>query len=606
MTIEYKDSKRIVGLEADFKITPESPATYEVTDTSGTQTLYQNFSQAYISAQKVGSGSVLVGKRVSKLELHLYKIGSPTGTATAGVWNGSGELQYTFGTIDVSTLTTATNATLYTFNNTDSTHVFSANEYFGISYNTGGNSSNKISVYHDDSSPPFDGTNSVWSRYNGSWTDFTSVDNSFKLYLATDGSKPTDVQDNSLLIEKDTARRYWGTDKVTTEEVYNYTTAPSTSNKLSGTPTAYSADACGVELVSSTFAGKYIKTGKWMLKRVGTLGSNAFMKVQDSSGTVKATSAGIAASTIGTSAFEYVTFTLPTAVELANGDRVYIEYTGADTSGDYLALGEKHPSTTPTGWEFTIYNLRDNGGNNPSGVWGDDGLPTALVPTATFDSAPASNVTSDSITWTWDAIYIDDDFSSDSNWTSTGSGATVTSGEVRLYHTGSSNAGHILHQTVPSFSSKAYITFDFIVTSRTSALDAPVFCISSGTGIPQTSTTDNSVMFEVNPQDTTGRVSLREKLGSGSLNTIIAQGDLGGYAVTGTRYYVKISIDDTTITVTTYTGSLSGSQVGSASGTISAITGRTIVKMGTWSNSLSRTHDIKLDNLKIYNGVTSI
>ena len=102
--------------------------------------------------------------------------------------NGSGELQYTFGTIDVSTITTATNATLYTFNNTDSTHVFSANEYFGISYNTGGDGSNKIAVYHDDASPPFDGTNSVWSRYNGSsWTDFTAVDNSFKLYLATEG-----------------------------------------------------------------------------------------------------------------------------------------------------------------------------------------------------------------------------------------------------------------------------------------------------------------------------------------------------------------------------------------------------------------------------------
>ena len=210
----------------------------------------------------------------------------------------------------------------------------------------------------------------------------------------------TDLQDNTLFIEEDTSNRYWGSNKVTTEEVYNYTTAPSTSNKLTGTPTGYSADAAGVELVSCTFAGKYIKTGKWMLKRVGTLGSNAFMKVQDSSGTVKGTSAGIAASTIGTSAFEYVTFTLPTAVELANGDRVYIEYLGEDTSGDYLAIGEKHPSTTPTGWEFTVYNVRDINGNNPSGVWGDDGLPTALVPTATFDSAPVSDATHDGVIWT--------------------------------------------------------------------------------------------------------------------------------------------------------------------------------------------------------------
>lgn len=209
----------------------------------------------------------------------------------------------------------------------------------------------------------------------------------------------TNVQEGSILVEKDTANRFWGSNKVTTEEVYAYTTTQSTNEKLSGTAQAYSAERAGVELVS-THAGKYIKVGKWNLKRVGTLGSNAFMKVEDSSGTVKGTSTGVAASGIGTSAYEDVTFTLPTAVELANGDRVYVEYTGTDGSGNYLAFGEKHPSTTPTGWEFTIYNKHNSSGASPSGTWGDDGLPTALVPVATFDSAPASDATSDSITWT--------------------------------------------------------------------------------------------------------------------------------------------------------------------------------------------------------------
>ena len=208
------------------------------------------------------------------------------------------------------------------------------------------------------------------------------------------------VQDGSLFVDKVNANRYWGSNKVTTEEVYAYTTTQSTNEKLSGTAQAYSSERAGVELVSSIFAGKYIKTGKWNLKRVGTLGSNAFMKVEDSSGTVKGTSTGVAASGIGTSAYEDVTFTLPTAVKLANGDRVYVQYTGADGSGNYLAFGEKHPSTTPTGWEFTIYNKRNSSGGSPSGGWGDDGLATALVPVATFDSAPASNVTYDSITWT--------------------------------------------------------------------------------------------------------------------------------------------------------------------------------------------------------------
>tara|TARA_X000001036_G_scaffold201508_1_gene189254 strand:- start:217 stop:1320 length:1104 start_codon:yes stop_codon:yes gene_type:complete len=177
---EITDSRKMHNYKE--QPTPESTATYQVTDTSGTQNLYTG--SYYISAQRVKSTSVLVGKRVSKLQMNIYKSNSPTGTATAGVWNSSGELQYTFGTIDVSTLETST--TEYTFNNTDSTHVFSADEYFGIKYQAG-SSSNKIVVSHDDASPPFDGTDSVWSRYNGSWGDFDSVDNTFKLYLATEG-----------------------------------------------------------------------------------------------------------------------------------------------------------------------------------------------------------------------------------------------------------------------------------------------------------------------------------------------------------------------------------------------------------------------------------
>jgi|14BtaG_2_1085337.scaffolds.fasta_scaffold00015_3 hypothetical protein len=235
-------------------------------------------------------------------------------------------------------------------------------------------------------------------RYSGKFSELKIYDGVTS--VVTETQRPTDVQDNSLFVEKDTARRYWGTNKVTTEAVYTYTTTQSTNEILSGTAQAYSAERAGVELVSSTHAGKYIKVGKWNLKRVGTLGSNVFMKVEDSSGTIKGTSTGVAASGIGTSAYEDVTFTLPSPVELANGDRVYVEYTGTDGSGNYLAFGEKHPSTTPTGWEFTIYNKHNSSGGSPSGAWGDDGLPTALVPVATFDSAPASNVTSDSITWT--------------------------------------------------------------------------------------------------------------------------------------------------------------------------------------------------------------
>ena len=211
MTIEYKDSKRITALSTDFSPTVTTPATYQVTDTSGGETL--SGSLRTTSAEAIKSGSVLIGKTVSKVEFPMYKLSSPTGTVTAGVFNSSGSLLYTFGTMEAADISTSTSPYVwYAFENTVSTYTLSQDEYVGVRY-SGGNSTNRVVPRHDDDAAPFDGTNSIWSRGydNGNWQDFTTIDASFKLYLATDGSKPINVQDNSLLVEKDTAIRYWFT-----------------------------------------------------------------------------------------------------------------------------------------------------------------------------------------------------------------------------------------------------------------------------------------------------------------------------------------------------------------------------------------------------------
>ena len=426
-------------------------------------------------------------------------------------------------------------------------------------------------------------------------------------------SRPNDVQDNSILVEKDTARRYWGTDKVTTEEVYNYTTAPSTSNKLTGTPIGYSADAVGVELVSSTFAGKYIKTGKWMLKRVGTLGSNAFMKVQDSSGTVKATSAGVAASGIGTSAFEYVTFTLPTAVELANGDRVYVEYTGADTSGDYLAIGEKHPSTTPTGWEYTIYNLRDSNGNNPSGAWGDDGLPTALVPTATFDSAPASNVTSDSITWTMQPTK-QFDFSSSTGWVSNNSAFAIDTSIPALIANNESGSDRQVGYDLTSISDTAWvIDFDLKIVSLTSAgsLWTHIGMFSVDTTVDDDQT-QNFLGLILKAEDSQGTSSDALHLADQQGGTLGSAGHttFGENSLNGTpQFYLRMKrTASDKLTLENYSSS-------ARTGTPSTTVTRTLVdnpqslryfKVTNRTAGGTSPLNIKIENLKIYKGVTSV
>jgi len=589
MTIEYKDSKRITALSTDFT----------------TPIVWQNMTDGHSA-----SGNVL------------SKSGSnwtadATGTTTFSSSDGA-KVEFTvsantsdsFCGFDISTNTDSYNMDYALYCGGGGTINIYANGSQVTATSETYSTSDTLAVNMDSS-----GT--VTFLKNGSvfYTSSTTASGTYRVnaVIYTSGvsltanyitSRPTDVQDNSLLVEKDTARRYWFSPQTTTtEEVYAYTTTQSTYEKLSGTAQAYSSERAGVELVSSTFADKYIKTGKWNLKRVGTLGSNAFMKVEDSSGTVKGTSAGVAASGISNSAYEDVTFTLPTAVKLENGDRVYVQYTGADGSGNYLAFGEKHPSTTPTGWEYTIYNKRDSSGGSPSGGWGDDGLPTALVPVATFDSAP-STVTIPSV-WNMQPTF-EDDFSSDKGWLSQDSGNSVTGGSLVFKGVVDSTNDAISYDLGTALSDTNWICrFKLNFTTLTSGSGYKTyFGISSASSATAQNGTHDFIGMSVRKQNNT--------LGSHDVDGgAIPDGaeNTGGLTyATGTDYYFEIiRLSSTTYEIRRY----SDSTYSTISQTVTGTCGSTVTGLqyfGIWNHIVSAgdVHAGTLDDLKIYDGVTSI
>jgi len=610
MTIEYKDSKRITAVSSDWTADVTSNITWSTTgkvgwDISGT-TISRTGSDGWSTSKIQSTDTFTVGDGAFMIEFSGNEGSTMLGfnKGTLGYYYGSGSPQnsadfsiYLAGGSRVEVYESGTK-------NYDSGGSRNANDKFRIEVSNSGvvkyylqeGGTGSFDLKHTSSSTA-SGTYFIQANAYANTSEATVHSKTVNTAVA----KPSNVQDNSILVEKDNARRYWGTNKVTTEEVYDYTTAPSTSNKLTGTPIGYSADAVGVELVSSTFAGRYIKTGKWMLKRVGTLGSNAFMKVQDSSGTVKATSAGVAASGIGTSAFEYVTFTLPTAVELANGDRVYVEYTGADTSGDYLAIGEKHPSTTPTGWEFTVYNVRDVNGNNPSGVWGDDGYPTALVPTATFDLAPASNVTSDSITWTMTPT-LEYDLSTSAGWTTTGSNCSVNTSGQYLEGSSSTNDDRATKALGITLSDTK-----FVVRQKMELTDVT----TGGNGQLYFGYTDkdNSTTVLGN-RDAIG-ITIRtgaDFLQSYALNQAWQSSATLTTTPTETTYYLEIIRDSATShTLNLYSDSNYSVLIETKTNTISSsINGLDHITIGGWDNNASGNITARFSNIEIYNGVNTV
>lgn len=123
------------------------------------------------------SSSALVGKSIDQMVLRLAKVGSPSGTATVGVFDLAGNVKKQFGTIDVGSTALTTSFQDLTFSLTGSElYTISAGDRIGIKY-TGGSSSSYVNVMTDTvSADPFDGSNSYRQWYDTAWRSDTSQD----------------------------------------------------------------------------------------------------------------------------------------------------------------------------------------------------------------------------------------------------------------------------------------------------------------------------------------------------------------------------------------------------------------------------------------------
>jgi hypothetical protein len=141
-------------------------------------------------AEHLNAGAALIGIQANSLTLGLKKTNSPTGTATFCVLNSSGACTYTFGTLDVSLLTTSDSQ--YTMVNYVSSVTFAQGDYIGIKYTTG-DASNTVTV-EGSSANAYDGTASAKAVLSSglTWAADTTTDlgsstanTAFKLDLVT-------------------------------------------------------------------------------------------------------------------------------------------------------------------------------------------------------------------------------------------------------------------------------------------------------------------------------------------------------------------------------------------------------------------------------------
>lgn len=115
------------------------------------------------------SSSTLVGKQLDRISLYLSKFGSPTGTATIGVFDSSINVVFTCSTQDVAALTGS--ATEYVYD-CDGQYIIQAGDRIGFKFTSG--SGSHFPRVHYQNVGTYDGTVSKVQWYNSGWTDLNS------------------------------------------------------------------------------------------------------------------------------------------------------------------------------------------------------------------------------------------------------------------------------------------------------------------------------------------------------------------------------------------------------------------------------------------------
>ena len=131
--------------------------------------------QIRTSERIVNTSSQLYNKVIKQVDLYLSRVGSPSGTASVVIRDTNDNIRVTMGTINVTTIVQSSNdMTLYSFGNTGSTYALQAGDRISFEYDSG--SSSDYIRCANDSSDPFDGSNTTKSNYANNWNNISGSD----------------------------------------------------------------------------------------------------------------------------------------------------------------------------------------------------------------------------------------------------------------------------------------------------------------------------------------------------------------------------------------------------------------------------------------------
>ena len=273
------------------------------------------------------------------------------------------------------------------------------------------------------------------------------------------------------------------------------------------------------------------------------------------------------------------------------GTKIWVLYNSNDTVQEWTLSTAWDLSTATanaTTWDFSaVANILSGGDTNP-----DDSTIYFLNSTGKVLEYPPTPAT-----WAMKPT-LQDDFSSSTGWTTVGSNISITGGAITASAMVTQTDNRIYYDLGSALSDKFVIDFDHYADSSPVGSYWQMFALTDTTAIPRN---DDSIypLIDMGSWD----VYLRY---TNEGNAEVNVGTLGSLT-TGQWQYVRFVRDGTTGTLTVYSDSARTTQVLNVSGTIPAtVTGLRYFQSGALASANTGTATYKIDNLKIYDGVTSI
>ena len=395
-------------------------------------------------------------------------------------------------------------------------------------------------------------------------------------------TKPNSVQDNSILVEKDTARRYWRTpaSSLETESSGSYTwdgiTASADNNR----------QGFHVATTSSAVYGKTINSVSFWLKRQSNTSGTAYCRVwsnANSGGTGGEVHefGSIALSALTT---DYVKYTFSTGSHtLALYDTVGMEFTGSISDGIKMqgSLSDVYDSTD------TIRGRTTNGNGTLSPYSGHD------MRFAITETIPA--------TWTMEPT-LEYDLSTSAGWTTTGSNCSVNTSGQYLEGSSSTNNDRATKALGLTLSDTKFVVRQKMeLTTVTTGGNGQLYFGYTDK--------DNSTTVLGN-RDAIG-ITIRtgaDFLQSYALNQAWQSSATLSTTPTATTYYLELIRNSaTSYTLNLYSDSNYSVLVETKTNSISlSVNGLNHITIGGWDNNASGVITARFSDIQIYNGVSTV